>query len=55
MSFEVLDVAVDRIHALLSPASTLTFPALEDLSLASDYLTPIWRLLRHFRTQSNLK
>ena len=48
-SFEVHNALVDRMHATLS-ASTLTFSALENLSLGSDNLTLIWRLLHHFRT-----
>ncbi|KAI9567220.1 hypothetical protein HD554DRAFT_1008873 [Boletus coccyginus] len=47
MGFTVHDAVVDRIHA---PGSMLTFPALEDLCLVSEYLTPIRRLLRYFRT-----
>ena len=50
VSFKVHDAVVDRIHSILSPASpTLTFPALEDLRLFSDYLAPIRRFLRLFR------
>jgi len=45
----VHDAVVDRIHASQSSTSTLTFSALHDIYLASDSLTPIWRLLRHFR------
>ncbi|KAI9567224.1 hypothetical protein HD554DRAFT_2329288 [Boletus coccyginus] len=48
--FKVVDAVVDRIQIILSPASTLTFPTLKCLDLSSDYLSPIWRLLRYFRT-----
>jgi len=49
MGFKVHDAVIDRLYAILSPASTITFPVLDDLYLSSKYLTPIWRLLRHFR------
>ncbi|KAI9567217.1 hypothetical protein HD554DRAFT_2193136 [Boletus coccyginus] len=41
LSFKVHDAVVDRIHATLSPASTLTFSALDELYLTSAYLSPI--------------
>jgi len=50
MRLEVHNSLVDQMHAILSPASMLTFPALENLRLTSDSLTLIWRLLRYFRT-----
>ncbi|KAH0826882.1 hypothetical protein J3R83DRAFT_4428 [Lanmaoa asiatica] len=49
MAFKVHDAVVDKIHATQSSTSTLTFSALHDLDLTSGSLTPIWRLLRHFR------
>jgi len=50
LSFKVHDAVVDLTHITLSPASTITFPVLDGLYLSSNHLTPIWRLLRHFRT-----
>jgi len=50
MCFGVHNAVVDRIHATLPPAFTLTFPTLDYLCLTSGHLTPIWRLLSHFRT-----
>ncbi|KAI9567239.1 hypothetical protein HD554DRAFT_2173575 [Boletus coccyginus] len=48
-SFRVHDAVVDRLHATLSPNSTLTFSALYFLYLTSDYLIHIWRLFHHLR------
>ena len=49
MSFGTSDATVDQIHASQSLTATLTFPALHELYLSSTFLTPIWRLIRHFR------
>ncbi|KAF8552009.1 hypothetical protein OG21DRAFT_1466366 [Imleria badia] len=50
MSFKVHDAVVDRMPAAAQSSTfMLSFSALHDLYLASDSLTPIWRLLHHFR------
>ena len=50
LSFKVHDAVVDRISATQSFSSTLSFSAFRDLYIASDSLTPVWRLFHHFRT-----
>ena len=49
MGFKVHNAVADRMQATQSSTSTLTFSALQNVYLASDSLTSIWRLLGHFR------
>ena len=49
MSFKVHDAVVDQIPSTQSSTPSLSFLALHCLFLLSDSLTPVWRLLHHFR------